>query len=95
MDSLKIQLLLNQHGKTPAIIARELLVSPSVVTRTISSHHCGTSRRVRLHIASIVGFMPSSLFNLSKKAQLFEDYLFCSQPSGLKSDGSVSISEAV
>ncbi len=90
MDTQKIQLLLRQHGKTSALIARELGVGRGVVCRTISSSRTGSSRRIRLYISRIVGFMPSALFDLSPKDQLFEDFLFCSESSGLKSDSMVS-----
>lgn len=80
MDAKKIQLLLKKHGKTPAIISRELSVSPSVVCRTIASHRC-SSRRIRLHISKILGFPPSSVFDLPPQNQLYEDHLFCSELS--------------
>lgn len=92
MDTKKIQLLLRQHGKTSALIARDLGIGRGVVSRTISNNRAGSSRRVRLYISRIVGFMPSSLFDLPPKDQLFEDFLFCSEPSNLKSDSMVSSS---
>lgn len=96
MDTAKIQLLLHQHGKTPAMIARELGVNPGLVSRTMSSSPAGTSRRVRLYIANIVGFMPSALFDLPVKSQLFEDFKFCSQVmSKPKSNDMSSSSDSV
>ena len=93
MDTQKIQLLLRQHGKTSALIARELGVGRGVVCRTISNNRAGASRRVRLYIAEIVGFMPSAIFDLPPKDQLFEDFLFCSESSSssLKNDSMVSL----
>jgi hypothetical protein len=81
MDAEKIQLLLRKNGKTPAIISRDLSVSPSVVSRTINNG-VGSSRRVRLYISHVVGYMPSSLFELSLSNQLLEDFIFCSEKTG-------------
>ena len=89
MESEKIQLLLRKNGKTAAIISRELSVNPSVVSRTINNEF-GSSRRVRLYISRVVGYMPSSLFDLSLPDQLFEDFVFCSESSKLKNDMMVS-----
>lgn len=76
MDKQKIQLLLSRHGKTISDIARDLSVSHPVVSRTISNQP-NSSRRVRLHISKIVGFMPSAIFDLPPKSQLYEDFLYC------------------
>lgn len=89
MDAEKIQLLLSKNGKKPADIARDLDISRSVVSRTINNE-AGSSRRVRLHISRVVGYMPSSLFELSQANRLFEDFVFCSEPSKLKNDMMVS-----
>jgi len=77
MDKHKIQLLLSKHGKTPSIIARELSIKLPTVSRTISNDRAGCSRRVRLHIAKIVGLKPSELFSLPPKDRFFEDHLYC------------------
>ncbi|MDD2864684.1 MAG: helix-turn-helix domain-containing protein [Methylococcales bacterium] len=77
MDAEKIQLLLSRHGKSVCEIARDLSVSHSVVSRTISNDPTSSSSRVRLHISKIVGFMPSAIFDLSPKKQLYEDFLYC------------------
>lgn len=92
MDAEKIQLLLRKNGKTAAIISRDLSVNPSVVSRTINNVF-GSSRRVRLYISRTVGYMPSSLFDLSLPDQLLEDFLFCSESSSssLKNDSMVSL----
>jgi hypothetical protein len=76
MESEKIQILLRKNGKTPAVISRELSISPSVVSRTMNSTD-GSSRRVRLYISKIVGYLPSYLFDLSFQDQVLEDYLYC------------------
>ena len=75
MDTEKIQLLLSRHGKSVCDIARDLSVGHSVVSRTISNSP-NSSRRVRLHISKIVGFMPSAIFDLSPKSQIYENYLY-------------------
>lgn len=77
MDKQKIQLLLNKHGKTISIVARELSINPATVSRTISNDRSGSSRRVRLHIAKIVGLKPSELFSLEPKDRFFEDHVYC------------------
>lgn len=84
MDAEKIQLLLSRHGKSVCEIARDLSVSHSVVSRTISNDPTSSSSRVRLYISKIVGFMPSAIFDLSPKKQLYEDFLYCqkSEDSG-------------
>lgn len=76
MDTEKIQLLLSRHGKTVCDISRDLSVHHSVVSRTISNSP-NSSRRVRLYISRIVGFMPSAIFDLPPKNQLYEDFLYC------------------
>lgn len=77
MDKQKIQLLLNKHGKTVSIVARELSINPSSVSRTISNDRTGSSRRVRLHISKILGLKPSEIFNLEPKDRFFEDHVYC------------------
>ena len=77
MDKQKIQLLLRKHGKTPAMVARDLGILPSTVCRTIANDRSGSSRRVRLHISKIIGLKPSDIFNLEPKDRFFEDHLFC------------------
>lgn len=76
MDTEKIQLLLSRHGKSVCDIARDLSVGHSVVSRTIPNSP-NSSRRVRLYISKIVGFMPSAIFDLPSNSQLHEDYLYC------------------
>lgn len=77
MDKSKIQLLLNKHGKTVSIVARELSINPSSVSRTIANDRSGSSRRVRLHISKILGLKPSEIFNLEPKDRFFEDHVYC------------------
>lgn len=77
MDKQKIQLLLNKHGKTVSIVARELSINPSSVSRTIANDRTGSSRRVRLHISKILGLKPSEIFNLEPKDRFFEDHVYC------------------
>lgn len=83
MDKQKIQLLLNKHGKTISIVARELSINPSTVSRTISNDRSGSSRRVRLHISKIIGLKPSEVFNLQPKDRFFEDHLYCTDLSDI------------
>jgi hypothetical protein len=77
MDRQKIQLLLNKHGKTASMIARELSVNPSSVSRTIANDRTCSSRRIRLHISKILGLKPSEIFNLEPKDRFFEDHVYC------------------
>ena len=77
MDKQKIQLLLCKHGKTPAIIARDMGIKPPTVSRTISNDRTGSSRRVRLHISKILGLKPSEVFDLEPKDRFFEDHVYC------------------
>ena len=82
MDRQKIQLLLSRHGKTISDISRDLSMNHSVVSRTLSN--CpNSSRRVRLYIAEILGFMPSAIFDLPPKNQLYEDFLYCQNANKL------------
>lgn len=81
MKKEKIQLLLNKHGKTISIIARELSVNPSSVSRTVANDRSGSSRRVRLHISKILGLKPSEIFDLQPKDRFFEDHVYCTDLS--------------
>jgi len=81
MDKQKIQLLLNKHGKTISMVARDLSINPATVSRTISNDRSGSSRRVRLHISKIIGLKPSDIFKLEPKDRFFEDHLYCSELS--------------
>ena len=76
MDKKKIQLLLNKHGKSISIVARDLSVSYSVVSRTISNNRSGSPIRVRLYIPKILGLKPSEVFNLELKNRFFEDHVY-------------------
>ena len=87
MDAEKIQLLLSRHGKTVCEIARDLSVSHSVVSRTISNDPSSSSSRVRLYISQIVGFMPSAIFDLSPKKQLYEDFMYCQKSKNSENSG--------